>query len=115
MERPSARASDVSRSIAGNVAPMAAVAGKNKQKQAAKTTNQCQAGVGATPMIPSTQPLHGDAIQSRSKLQAAIKSSQPAYQRTGCALRSMRLLSINPPNASPPKNAASTANTPADS
>src|SRR6185369_1382796 len=115
IDRPLSRTSAVSRSIAGSVAPMAAVAGKNRQKQAANTTNQCQAADGATPIVPSTQPLKGDATRSSSKLQPAINNSQPAYQRTGRALCSMRSPRSKPPSASPPKNAASTANTPADS
>ena len=44
-----------------------------------------------------------------------MTSSQPAYQRTGRALRSMRAPSANAPTASPPKNAATTASTAADS
>ena len=103
------------RSIAGSVAPIAAVAGRNSKNVPQNATDHCQPGDGSTPVVLCTQPLNGDQTKSKSRLHSAITSSHPAYQRTGRALLSMREPRVSPPTASPPKNAATTASTAADS
>ncbi len=105
----------VMRSIAGSVAPIAAVAGNSSRKVPQNATNHCQAGAGCAPVNRSTQALNGGIAKISSRLQSAMTSSQPAYQRTGRALLSMRAPSSSAPTARPPKNAATTARTAADS
>ncbi len=115
MDRPSRCIAAVRRSIAGNVAPIAAVAGKNIKNVPQNATNQCQPGDGSTPITFDSPPLNGDPTKSTKRPHIATTSSHPAYHRTGCALRSIREPSASAPSASPPKNAVTTASTAADS
>jgi hypothetical protein len=78
-------------------------------------TLQCHAGVGDGPIHWSIVCVTVSSITAMAMAQIAISSSHPAYQRHGDALRSMRGPSASAPIAMPPKNAATTANTPADS
>src|SRR5262245_36685308 len=112
MDRPPFDA--MKRSIAGNVAPIAAVASRNSKNVPQNATDHCQPAGGSTPVVRVTQPPKGDHTKSKITLHNATTSSHPAYQRTRCALLSMREPSASPPTASPPKNAATTASTAAD-
>ena len=103
------------RSIAGSVTPMAAVAGNNIRKAAAKVSDHCHSAVGCAPIKPSNQPLTGARPNVMTRLQTAISSSQPAYQRAGSALRAKRRPKAKAPSDKPPKKAAITASTAADS
>ena len=104
------------RSIAGSVAPIAAVAGSSSMKVPQKTTDHCHAGDGCAP-IKLEQPADAACgmTNASARLHAPIDGSHAAYQRAGCALASMRAPSSSAPTASPPKNAATTASTAADS
>src|SRR5262245_310581 len=97
--------------MAGSVAPIAAVAGRNKTNVPKNATDQCQAGVGCAPMILTSHAETGDHAASNAAAQSAMQTSHAAYQRTGWALASMRLPSASAPTASPPKKAATTAST----
>ena len=112
---PSRRNCARTRSMAGRVAPMAAVAGSRSRKAPQKATVHCQAAAGRGPVRSSSQPAIGPIDSARTKLHAPITASQAAYQRAGCALRSMRDPSSAAPTASPPKKAATTAKTAAAS
>ena len=103
------------RSIAGSVAPIAAVAGRSTMKVAQNATVHCQTGAGCVPVMPRTQSPKGAMSISRTTLHPAIAASQAAYQRAGRVLRSMAGPSSEAPAARPPKNAATTARTAADS
>ena len=113
--RPGGRQAASTCAIAGKVAPIAAVAGSSKKKVPTKATVHCQSGDGCAPVRASSAPLAGAISSASATLQPAMASSQPAYQRAGCGLRSMRGPSASAPSASPPKNAATTASTAADS
>ena len=104
-----------SRSSAGSVAPIAAVAGSSAKKVPAKATAHCQAGLGWAPVRASSAWLKGARPSASSRLQRAISNSQPAYQRAGCGLRRMRAASRPAPTARPPKKADTTASTAAAS
>ena len=103
------------RSIAGSVAPMAAVAGNSIRKVPQKATVHCHHGVGCTPMASSIAWLIGAIHSASARLHSAMTSSQAAYQRAGCALRSINRPSASAPTASPPKKAVTTASTAAAS
>ena len=103
------------RSIAGSVAPMAAVAGSSSKKQPTKATAPCHEALGWAPIRPSKASLRGAIVSANTRLHSAISSSQPAYQRAGRGLRSMRRPSTKAPSARPPKNAVMTAITAAAS
>src|SRR5882757_4412493 len=105
----------VSRSIAGSVAPMAAVAGKSRKKVPQNATVHCHNTPGVGPMIRSSRELHGDMANANTRLQQAMIASQLAYQRTGWSARSIRGPRIHAPMPRPPKNAVTTASTAADS
>ena len=74
------------RSIAGSVAPIAAVAGSNSRNVPKNATDHCHAGAGCTPVNRSAQALNGGIATISSRLHSAMASSHPAYQRTGRAL-----------------------------
>jgi hypothetical protein len=112
---PSSRSLARIRSIAGSVAPIAAVAGRSNRKIPEKATNQCHAGLGFAPMACSSQVVTGAKKNASARLQSAITASAAAYHRPGERLRSMRGPRINAPAASPPKKPAVTAKTAADS
>ncbi len=101
--------------MAGKVAPMATVAGSKSRKVPLKAQAHCHIGAGCVPMRASSQSLAGDISHSSASPHKAIAPSQNAYQRTGRSLRSMRGPSHRAPSAMPPKNAATTASTEADS
>ncbi len=112
---PCSGSASVMRSIAGNVAPIAAVAGKSNRKMPENAIAHCARALGCAPVKRTSQALHGAITNTSSRPQSAIISSQPAYQRTGRLLRSMRAPKPSAPSDKPPKNAATTANTAADS
>jgi hypothetical protein len=103
------------RASAGSVAPIAAVAGSSRTKVPAKATAHCRGALASAPVAASRASQAGASNQSSAAPQSPIASSQPAYQRAGLALRSMRLPSVQAPSAMPPKKAATTASTAADS
>jgi hypothetical protein len=115
MDRSSQPRCAVTRSIAGSVAPIAAVAGNSTQKVPTKATVHCHHGVGWAPVRSSMPWLIGAISNASSTLQTAIDSSQAAYQRPGRALRSISGPSASAPAARPPKNAVTTASTAAAS
>ncbi len=115
MDRPCARRCTVRRSIAGSVAPIAAVAGSSSTKLPRNATDHCHSGAGCTPVSRSSPALIGATANTSSRPHRAMTSSHPAYQRTGRRLRSMRAPSVQAPVARPPKNAATTASNAADS
>jgi hypothetical protein len=78
-------------------------------------TSHCHRGAGSAPVRRSAQALKGPTAAIRTRPHSAMTSSHPVYQRTGRGLRSMRPPSVSAPTASPPKNAATTASTAADS
>ena len=99
------------RSIAGSVAPIAAVAGSSSKKVPTKATDHCQAAEGWAPVKANKPLLTGVISSASSRPQAAISASQAAYQRAGWRLRSMAPPSARAPSARPPKKAATTAST----
>ena len=101
--------------MAGKVAPIAAVAGSSSQKVPLNATIQSQTGEGFTPVNRSIHALNGAIANTSTKLHEAMTSSHPAYQRTGRRLVSIREPSVHAPTERPPKNAATTASTAADS
>ena len=112
---PRPRSGAVRRSIAGSVAPIAAVAGRNRTNVAQNATDHCHAADGWAPVSRRTASLKGGATSNSSRPHTPAISSHATYQRTGHALRSRRAPSASAPTASPPKNAARTASTAADS
>ncbi len=105
----------VSRSIAGTVAPIAAVAGRSRANVPQNATVHCHNGLGAAPVIWTNNAPDGDIANANRRLQPAITASHAAYHRTGRAALSMRGPSTHAPTAIPPKNAAITASIAADS
>ena len=105
----SRRSSPVSRSIAGSVAPMAAVAGRNSRNVATKAIVHCQPADGSAPVTRCTTAASGDHAVATSKAHDPIAISAPTYQRRGSGHFSIRAPSASPPSESPPKNAATTA------
>ena len=101
--------------MAGNVAPIAAVAGNSNENVPAKATSHCQTGVGSAPIAFSNHALDRGIAPIKNRLHSAITSSHPAYQRTGRGLASMRDPKASTPTPMPPKNAATTASTAAAS
>ena len=101
--------------MAGNVAPIARVAGDSTRNVPAKATNHCHNGVGRAPVIASSQALTGAISTASATLHSARPASQAAYQRSGRALRSMRGPKTSAPAARPPKKAVTTASTAATS
>ena len=115
IEQPAWPSRAVTRSIAGSVAPMAAVAGSSKKKLPKNATDHCHRAPGCVPVKPSIHSLMGAISSASARLHRAISSSQPAYQRSGRALASMRRPSTSAPTPSPAKNAVTTASTAAAS
>ena len=109
--RPSPPHDAIRRSIAGSVAPIAAVAGSSIRKVPPKATVHCQAGAGLTPVQAMSALPSGAISAAIATLHSATSASQPAYQRAGRLLRSMRGPSTSEPMANPPKKAAMTAST----
>ena len=104
-----------SRSMAGSVAPIAAVAGSNSSNVPPKATAHCHAGAGCAPVSAIRAPLAGPSSHSSDRLQAAITASATAYQCSGRALRWMAGPNASAPRPSPPKNAVTTPSMPAAS
>jgi len=115
MDRPCNRTAAVTRSIAGSVAPIADVAGINARNVPTNATSHCHAGAGCAPVNASSASVSGGMRGMSPRLHAAITSSQAMYQRAGRALRSIDGPARKAPSARPAKNAATTANTAADS
>ena len=103
------------RSIAGSVAPIAAVAGSNSTNMPAKATQACQAGGASGPVKPSSQAPAVGMPRASTSAHSAMSTSQPAYQRAGRRLASMRALKHQAPSAMPPKKALTTASSAAAS
>ena len=103
------------RSIAGNVAPIAAVAGSSSQNVPKNATIHCQTGEGWTPVDRRTHALNGDMANTSSRPHSdddELASGVPAH---GARLLSIREPSNHAPIETPPKNAATTARTAAAS
>ena len=96
-----------SRSIAGNVPPIAMVAGASSSDVPTKATSPWRRSDGCGPMSASRAGAMRGNKNARTMLQMPMTASQPAYHRAGCELRSMRSPNANDPSAMPPKNAAS--------
>src|ERR1043165_1519621 len=97
------------RSIAGSVAPMAAVAGSNHRKVPAKIHAQCATGAGDSGNHDTHVADSGASPNASTSAQPPITASQIAYARAGFAPRAMRAPIVNAPSDSPPKNAVTTA------
>ena len=87
MDAPSASIAPSTRSIAGNVAPIAAVAGNSSKKVPKKATVQCHTGEGCAPIRSSSKPETGASRTASAKPHAAMTTSHAAYQRAGLRLR----------------------------
>ncbi|WP_377155968.1 hypothetical protein ACFJIX_27875 [Roseateles sp. UC29_93] len=103
------------RSIAGSVAPIAAVAGSNNRKLAPKVTIHCHHAGGSAPIQCSTASPTGCISTISASPHRPITASQARYPRKGDADRSIRPPKVIAPSASPPKNAVTTASTAAAS
>ena len=103
------------RSIAGSVAPIAAVAGNSSTKLAPKLTDHCHSAVGSAPIHRCTRSPAGRISRTSASPHTPIAASQIRYQGRGVEDRSIRPPSSNAPSASPPKNAVTTASTAAAS
>ena len=115
IDAPCRRICARTRSIAGSVAPIAAVAGSSKTKVPQNATDQCHAAKAARRSDRAANPSRAPSGTASARLHTPIAASHAAYQRAGFGLRSMRGPSSSAPTASPPKNAATTASTAADS
>src|SRR5262245_16969015 len=103
------------RSSAGSVAPIAAVAGNRTTNVPEKASSQWATGDGRAPISRSNTSVAGTQSQANARLQAPISVSQAAYQRSGRALSSIVGARHSAPRPRPPKKAATTASTAADS
>ncbi len=104
------------RSIAGSVAPIAAVAGSSSSERAAERDGPVPRGDG----LRADRPRAARARRARATARAPgsttpITASHAANQRAGAGVACDFAPSSNAPSARPPKNAATTASTAADS
>src|SRR5882757_9524790 len=74
-------------SIAGSVAPIAAVAGNSSTKVPEKATAHCQAGEACAPVRSSSHLLAGAKRNASARLHNPIAASHAAYQCAGFGLR----------------------------
>ena len=110
-DQPSWRSREKRRSAAGNVAPMATVAGSSKKKGTRKATVQWRRGEGETPIKRVAKKFPGGMRNTSTTAQAPMSNSREAYQRPGTRLVLTRRSRLQAPRARPLKKAATTAST----